>query len=317
MISSISYSMYLFHFDLILWPIIELFSSLFGSSGMNACIICEEKSASETNPNLKPEKIFKERIWSRTVEKGLSDILLNYKYSIKGKRYTIDNIKKIRFIKDDQGNGTFLEDYYRKKIANDPESYTISTANDDSWLASTGFLYKKTQNGDPPTYSDPKQNTCSNSINGNATTEPDLWSYHVWLKGEFTEEDDDQNDGNNRWIDLGPMLYLPLGFWFDECKDKGLVGVQCSTKSCTVGDAPAKLYAPGCNHTSKGAQILYQRGDVEDSGVAACDSPTAAGCNIYCKDDLKLIGQPEKNIIKLAKDCYAAEQAENSNIMIG
>ena len=299
-----------------LWPIIELFSSLFGSSGMNACIICDEKSASEPNPNLKPEKIFKDRLWARSVEKSLTDILLNYRYRIDGDRYTIENIKKIRFIAKDEG-GSFLKDYYFPDPPNttitNPDTYYITTNNDDSWLSAPGFLFINADN--QPYYNDTTLNTCGNRVNGDSKTQKELWKYHVWLKGEFTAEDNDNDDGNNRWIDLGPMLYLPLGFWFDECKDKGLVGVQCSTKSCTVGDAPAKLYAPGCNHTSKGAQILYQRGDVEDSGVAPCDSPTAAGCNIYCKDDLKLIGQPEKNIIKLAKDCYAAEQAENSNIM--
>jgi len=293
--------------------IVDLISGFFGGNeGYFGCIQCQEERDNQPNINLKPTKKFRGKINKRNLESGLSTILLERNWRFGGKEWELGEITKFRFI-DDSDNSDYDSNFLKNYFVNKQTLDVVNVPNYNEGVFATIKRLSISVN-QVPDNSDCNQVGNYNDFGVNA------WTYHVWIKGDFSTIDG--SDEIEAWINLGQATYLPLGFAFDQCEypDNYLRGVQCSTKSCTVGDTEPKLYAPGCAFDSKGGQILYQRGDV-DSGVSPCldsnnnPNPSKVGCNIYCKDDPKLDKSPEKNIIKLAKDCYAAEQAENSNIM--
>jgi hypothetical protein len=303
--------------------IVDLIISFFGGSkGYIGCIQCEENRNNQDDINLKPNIKYGNSISKKNLENGLTSILISRKWEFEqnGGTYEIDEITKFRFISagfndGDERNTNFLKDYFNDK-------------NDKQLVKIPKDIYSTNSNIKKMTLiiKQPPNNSNCTIPGGYDGFGPSGWENYVWVRVNLIEKDSGNEEES--WINLGQVSYLPFGYAFEDCEYPGsyIKGVPCSSKSCIVGDTEPKLYAPGCKYDSVGGQILYQRGDV-DSGVNKCitdsGSPDPLGivtggtysCKIYCKNDPKLNGLPETNIITLAKNCYAAEQAENSNIM--
>jgi hypothetical protein len=134
------------------------------------------------------------------IEKDIKNLIVGGTIILDGKEGSIVNLRKIRFKAKQELNTNFLLDY---SFGDNPPTVQYE-----------GSLSDKNIKYDSP-YGVPNNDDCDDRLGLG-----DYSEYYVWAKIDF--EDNDDNETNKIWINLGKAVNLKVGHFFKECDCDGI-----------------------------------------------------------------------------------------------